>query len=467
MTCPNCRAKNIDRNKKCPSCGINPVTFATTTRLSNSFYNKGLGFAKDNNLTSAIDCLRKSVDFDKHNYYARNLLGLIYFEIGQIGDALKQWIISSSFTKDSANLAIKYMEIVQDNQEELYKLNDAIVDFNQAVGYAVQENEDYAIIQLKKALETNPNFLQAMNLLAYCHLMSLKKSEAAPLVAKVLKVDKGNEIALEYYKLIHGKTPVKPKPANKVEPVQITKSISRTYTTVDEPIRGSRVFNFSHVASFVIGTILTAVLLYIFVMPAMVRDRDFTIEDLGHILSSERQNHSEQIQSLNMTIQTQETSINSLTETNTELSRQINLAVQSTAVQNASELFAAGNSTEAANVLDMLNFNDMPEDVFEVANALRGQIFPIAAQQFYNSALAQFNSGNYENARTQFLRSLELAPDAAIYIDDTIYFLGRIAMEQEQPDRAIQYFERLLLEFPSSNMASAANSRLNELLAED
>ena len=46
-------------------------------QISNSFYNMGLEKANIRDLSGAVDCLKKSIHFNKYNIEARNLLVLV------------------------------------------------------------------------------------------------------------------------------------------------------------------------------------------------------------------------------------------------------------------------------------------------------------------------------------------------------------------------------------------------------
>ena len=109
---------------KCPYCGsiikyglfcnvclerIEP--FKKIWDKSAFYYNKGLEAAKLKELSLACTFLQKAIALYRYNIYARNLLGLIYFETGQLGDALKEWIMSQ-FLQREDNLATIYIERV-------------------------------------------------------------------------------------------------------------------------------------------------------------------------------------------------------------------------------------------------------------------------------------------------------------------------------------------------------------------
>ena len=77
--------------------------------FSNHYYNEGLEKASVRDLSGAAECLGKSLRFFKGNIKARNLLGLVYFEMGEIVQALREWVISVNFQSDE-NIAKVYIE---------------------------------------------------------------------------------------------------------------------------------------------------------------------------------------------------------------------------------------------------------------------------------------------------------------------------------------------------------------------
>ena len=66
----------------------------TLERIANCYYNLGLERAKLRDLSGAAELLKKALHYDKYQREARNLLGLIFFEMGEVADALVQWVIS-------------------------------------------------------------------------------------------------------------------------------------------------------------------------------------------------------------------------------------------------------------------------------------------------------------------------------------------------------------------------------------
>ena len=99
MNCPYCGAVLTIKNH-CEVCGQDVTKFKKLFLISNRCYNRGLAKAHKRDLTGAIDELVTCLKIDKRNTDARNLLGLIYNEMGETVLALREWVISKNFKED-------------------------------------------------------------------------------------------------------------------------------------------------------------------------------------------------------------------------------------------------------------------------------------------------------------------------------------------------------------------------------
>ena len=104
MRCPKCDANVNDTSAVCGFCGQDLSIIHYVRRISNTYYNMGLEKAKVRDLSGAVVILKKSLQFNKKNTDARNLLGLVYYEMGEtvnISSRRKIWrtIISIPFRR--------------------------------------------------------------------------------------------------------------------------------------------------------------------------------------------------------------------------------------------------------------------------------------------------------------------------------------------------------------------------------
>lgn len=59
------------------------------------------------------------------NIDARNLLGLVYFETGEVVEALTEWVISKNY-QPRDNAASRYLNEIQNNPSRLDTINQTI-----------------------------------------------------------------------------------------------------------------------------------------------------------------------------------------------------------------------------------------------------------------------------------------------------------------------------------------------------
>ena len=167
--------------------------------LSNRYYNEGLEKATVRDMTGAVESLRQSLKLNKNNIDARNLLGLVYYETGEVVPALSEWVISKNL-KTEDNLADSYMDMVRSSPAQIDNINQTIKKFNIALNYCHQDSLDLAVIQLKKVLSLNPGFIKAHLLLALLYLKNGNWDRAKIESQKALKLDTGNLLAKRYLK---------------------------------------------------------------------------------------------------------------------------------------------------------------------------------------------------------------------------------------------------------------------------
>ena len=163
MICYNC-GNVLTNSDYCSHCGMDVSVYKRIVRLSNTYYNAGLTKARNRDLSGAADTLRRCVKLNKRNIDARNLLGLDYFEMGETVQAFSEWVMSTNIQPNN-NPADKYLLAIQQEKGKVDELNHTIKKFNVALDYARNGTDDMAIIQLKKVLNQNPNFIKAYQLL--------------------------------------------------------------------------------------------------------------------------------------------------------------------------------------------------------------------------------------------------------------------------------------------------------------
>lgn len=207
MKCMNCGVPVTPGLDYCNRCGWNMSVQRKAVYLSKLYYNKGLEKASIRDLSGAISCLKQSLKFYKGNTLARNLLGLVYFETGEVVSALSEWVISKNLMPNN-NLAETYINKLQANPNKLENINQTIRKYNQALEYCREGHEDMAAIQLKKVLSQNPKLIKGYHLLALLQIREGAYSKARKTLRKAAKIDKTNTTTLRFLREIDLQTGV-------------------------------------------------------------------------------------------------------------------------------------------------------------------------------------------------------------------------------------------------------------------
>ena len=194
MLCYRCGNK-LGSGRYCLHCGADVTQYRRIVRLSNRFYNHGLEKAQVRNLSGAVEDLSRALEIDKRNITARNLLGLVYYEMGETVQALCEWVVSTHYQPEN-NPASEYVRHLQEDRTELENANQGIRKFNFGLDYARKGSEDLAIIQLEWVTAHHPKMIKAHSLLALLYYSEGRYAKAEKEIRTVLKADVGNVFCL-------------------------------------------------------------------------------------------------------------------------------------------------------------------------------------------------------------------------------------------------------------------------------
>ncbi len=196
VKCPNCGAQ-VKKNGYCSACYMHISILKKAYNTSNYYYNIGYDKACAKDLSGAIESLNMSLRYNKKNVMSRNLLGLIYYEMGEVVMALSHWVMSVNY-KSSGNLATKYLKMLKQNPTTLANVDQIAVKYNMALSYAYSGDIDLAILQLKSILYVNKHFVKGYLLLALLYIQCGNYEKARVTLRRVLKIDKANPLAIHY-----------------------------------------------------------------------------------------------------------------------------------------------------------------------------------------------------------------------------------------------------------------------------
>lgn len=301
MNCLNC-GMEIGNEIICPHCGHDNNVMFEAVKISNIYYNQGLDKAQIRDMSGAVDMLERSLKFNKRNIDARNLLGLVYFETGEVVSALSEWVISKNI-KPENNLASEYIDNVQANQTRLETIQKTISRYNRALDACRVGEEDVAVIMLKKVIDANPKLIKAYYLQAFIHMKKGEYEKARKVLRRAMPIDRTNSTALRFLKEIDEQTGTytdteglrkgiireesrgiwriidffrRPEQNYRINNGYMTKNWDDEETIITEPVVQPIAFHqlpaFACLLNMLIGIILGAFIIGLIVVPAVKRN---------------------------------------------------------------------------------------------------------------------------------------------------------------------------------------------------
>ncbi len=302
MKCYVC-GNRLSEKDFCTSCGADVSVYKRILRISNKLYNDGLERANVRDLSGAVVSLKQSLKYNKRNIEARNLLGLVYFEMGEAVLALSEWIISKNL-ESKKNIADDYIQALQSNPTKLETINQTIKKYNQALTYCYQGSQDLAIIQLKKVLSINQNLISGYQLLALLYMSAEDYEKARRTLLRAIRIDANNTTTLTYLKEIN--TILRERDEHSGNKKRKSQEEVFSYQsgndTIIQPMYTHERAGFSSIINIVIGIVIGVAICWFLILPARVEietdKNDAKFIQVSEELSAEKANRQEIEQTL-------------------------------------------------------------------------------------------------------------------------------------------------------------------------
>ena len=452
--CPYCGSRE-QSGLYCRNC-LRKIDWAKEIQYKSAwYYNRGYEAALTRNLTQASKYLKEALLFNKHHIEARNLLGLIYFETGQVGLALKEWIISQSLCREE-NRAAYYIEQIQENSKILSEYKEAVMLYNKALDYLKQKNMDMAIIRLKKAISKNPKFVEARILIGLSYMHEEQFHKANEQIKKALLIDRGHEKGLFYYKEMSEEDTQSVKPyeveyeGQMMKLMQPSKVIDRT-----------RLFR-RYLLYFLLGAIGMFLVDHYLILSSQIR---------GYQLESARLSESEErltqnIQSLTREHRVQiaelEKSKSKLESQVASYEKQVGEWMQKEKITQAKELIKQRNYVEAAQVLYSVATAQLDETFINELEELKQEAYPKATETLYNEGMQFYNKEQLVEANMKFETVLLYDPNERL-ARKSLYAIGCIYEQSGSLENAKQYFNKVIEKASDTSEAREAQRKLEKI----
>ena len=465
MFCYNCGC-TLSEHDFCTACGADVYMYKKIMHVSNMYYNDGLEKAGVRDLTGAVTSLRQSLRFNKNHIEARNLLGLVYFEMGDTVTALGEWVISKNMQPDK-NIADDYINKIQSNAGRLASINATIKKYNQALLYCNQGSKDYAVIQLKKVLSLNPRFVRAHQLLALLYMDRQDWEHAERELRKCMDIDRNNVLTLRYLKEVEAaltneettKSAVKRKKEEAVRYQSENEMIIQPLN-VREPRRNG----VSTLLNMGIGVLIGLAATYFLLVPAARQAVRMEAQETITKIGNESDTKTARIQEL-------ENKISGMNGDIAQLNKQIQdfvgedgtLQTFEEMLVSAAAFIETGDIHAAEEDLEAIAANVRLEEMTEGFQSLYRKIFEAIGPELS----AEYYKEGHEAYRTEeYAVAIEVLGKAVAYDPanmEALYELGQAYAKNDDTEDAIRIFEQVIELFPNTQRARNAQQQINSL----
>ncbi len=467
MVCYNCGCR-LSEHDFCTGCGVDVALYKKIIYMSNRFYNDGLDKASVRDLSGAIISLKQSLKFNKNNIEARNLLGLVYFEMGETVSALSEWVISKNL-RPKKNIADDYIDMIQTNQSRLDAINQTIKKYNQALLYCYQDSQDLAVIQLKKVLSYNPKYVKAHQLLALLYINIEEWEKARKELLKCSQIDTNNTTTLRYLKevehMLMPEEAAKNIPRKKAASDEIIRYQSGNETII-QPMNMKEKKGVSSLLNLGIGVIIGLAIAVFLILPAKVQDAKSDI-------NAELRVVSEQSDAKTATIDELQQKVQSMADENQRLTDELTSYQGTDGALRATDGLMMAISAYLTNAEDIETVagymealeEEEGEEVNKTASfeTLKESFLVLVGERlatyYYDLGYESYRSEDYENAIPNLERAYQYNPTNG----DALFYLGNSCRRMGDDDKAKEIYAKVIDDFPDTQKARDAETYLAEI----
>jgi tetratricopeptide (TPR) repeat protein len=416
-------------------------------------YNLGLEKAQFRDLTGARNYLRQCLQLNKEHIQARNLLGLIYYELGEPAQALREWVLSENYQPDD-NPATGYLHRVE---KSMHAINGSVSRYNQALLYLELGSRDLALIQMKQLMGRSYQMIRARQLMALLYMQDGYFARAQKLLRQCGKTDRGDPTTRRYLQALEKRRAV-------AKDSSIRQAVAEAVEAPREPEvivpQNSREYGsyFMYVLYVMIGLLLGAGLVYYIVVPTVRR--------------TEQEKNRAAVESYDEELSSLRSEVVDYSADLTRLQNQISV-LQGTIDQNG----LSGDLVSYEALLPVLVAyinNDVESimDEFELLDPdVEDELYQNIYKRLYNDyhdnmgnrsfyrAMEYVDTGEYKRALPLFERSYYLnGVDARI-----LYYIAVCHEMTSDIEDAAYFYEYVIVNYPDDAWTASAAARLKNL----
>ena len=390
----------------------------TLERIANCYYNLGLERARLRDLSGAAELLKKALHYDKYQKEARNLLGLIFFEMGEVADALVQWVISMNLLPED-NIADYYLDEIQRKPAILRICSDNVKRYNQALLY--MKRNDWV--------------------------------KAGKSLYLVLKIDRNNPKALVLMDIVKKNTGRAEIEQNRLKNVFSHRKMMDDDVMMPQEIKQLSPWSVSLL--LLLGAVIALFVYYLLMLPAGIRTANaknnqvlITYTEKLDAANQKLSNLEEENKKIQQSYDDAKANLDRYENQNASFMAQYQSLVN---INNALSTGDILTAAEAYTKLDQSTITD--ESLQNMLSSVKSQMEGNVYLRLQEMGTAAWNSGRTDEALQYYTWSVKIRREA-----ENLFLLARLQQTVGNTAEANQNFDAVVGEFPSSPYAERARN---------
>ncbi len=468
MICYKCGC-TLSEKDYCTGCGADVGMYKKILFLSNRYYNDALEMCQVRDLSGAIVSLKQSIKLNRNNVDAHNLLGLVYFEIGEVMEALGEWVISNSIRSEK-NIATDYIRLISENQTQFDAMNQNLKKFNQALEQCYRDSLDYAIIHLKKVLSAAPNYLKAHQLLALICIRLEDWEKARHELEKCMAIDSKNIITMRYMAEVEAVlTPVddghvRSKKTKTDEQKRGTYTYKSGNDTIIQPVHKRQPRALTVLLSIGIGAVVGLAVAYFLILPAKIVSVEENSSRTIAAVSEEKDKITADYDSL-------QHNYNKILVDNEELNEKLKaytgsegnvgatdslMLAAKTYIENPDSISEIARCLEGIELADSMDDTDKSESYRALYNKLMELTSERLSEYYHKLGYDSYKNDDFEGAIPNLQRAYKYNRSDG----EALFYLAKSYEKTDQIDKAKEAYVEVINSSPDTERAQKAETEL-------
>ena len=447
MQCFMCGTE-VGNDKVCYNCGADILLYKQIIYTSYVFYNQGLEKAKVHDLSGAIDALKSSLQYYKYNTKARNLLGLCYYQVGELVRAINEWVLSKNLQEDDNPDADRYLAEIENDPGLLSKVNSTIKKYNQAIDYCKAGSRDLAMIQLKKVISQNPNLVKAHQLLALLYIQEKKYADARKILASAAKIDSNNTTTIRYIHEVKERLKEENTGHRKKKNDVVTFADGNDTIIMSENSFRSMLDNSkSSFMNILLGLVVGLLICFFLVVPTV--RQNITQGENDTVLALD--NSLAEAKNQNAALQDE---IDSLKNELSAYDDKQDVATSYDNLLAANNYYEAGDAVTASDYIQLVTKDVLGEQGQTAYDNLYTLLSPTIIQGYYDDGNTFYTEENYDSAIVNFKTVVDI--DETYNTGAALFLLGDCYRLTGDTESALECFNRVVELYPSNKWGKQA-----------